>query len=57
MDIEGLTYDIVVSSISYTPDIGVFYLRYRSFFNIGYYDIEGQDYDIDVSGYDIVVVW
>jgi hypothetical protein len=46
-DIVVLTYDIVVSTISNTPDIGVFDLQYHSFCNIGYYDFEGQDYDID----------
>ena len=46
-DIVVLTYDIVVSTISYAYDIEVFGLRYRSFCNIGYYDIGGQDYDID----------
>ncbi len=52
MDIIVLTCDIVVSTISYTPDIEVFDLQYRSFCNIGYYDIGGQleDYDIRVDG-------
>jgi hypothetical protein len=47
MDIVVLTYDIVISTISYAPNIEVFDLRYRILCNIGYYGIEGQDYDID----------
>ncbi len=45
-DIIVLTFDIEVLTISYSPDIEAFDLLYRSFCNIGYYDIEGQDYDI-----------
>jgi len=45
-DILVLTFDIVISTISYAYDIEVSGLRYRSFCNIGYYDIGGQDYDI-----------
>ena len=40
-----MTFDIEVSTISYAYDIVVSGLRYRSFCNIGYYDISGQDYD------------
>ncbi len=54
MDIVVLTYDIIVSTISYTPDIEVFNILYRSFCNIGYYDIEGQDYDIDGQYWDTI---
>jgi hypothetical protein len=46
-DMVVLTFDIVVSKISYAYDIVVSGLGYRSFCNIGYYDIGGQDYDID----------
>ncbi len=37
MDIEVLSFDIVISTIS----------LYRSFCNIGFHDIEGHDYDMD----------